>query len=118
MIVKLSEIAPGVNPGNVSDGYHTFSELYETRCALTAALLNTLHKSGVETCKSWRHSDGKPCFGGGWFVVFANIPTGQISFHYPEKDWDKFNIPERSTGYEWDGHDTKDVLERLLSFYQ
>jgi hypothetical protein len=100
--------------GKVSDGYHSFDDLYEARSVLTAALLNTLTKTGVETCKSWKHSDGEACFGGGWFIVMADLPTGQISFHYPAKDWERFNIPVLETGWVWDGHQTSDVLDRLL----
>ena len=101
----------------LSDGFHTFSELYESRCVLTAGLFNLLAKSGFETCKSWRHANGDLCFGGGWFIVMANLPTGQISFHYPEKDWSRFHLPETETGFAWDGHDTPDVHDRILSAF-
>lgn len=114
--MKIQDIAPGIDPQAVSDGYHTFGELYESRCVLTAAFFNLLAKSGVETCKSWRHADGELCFGGGWFVVYANLPTGQISFHYPEKDWERFILPETQKGFAWDGHTTSDVHDRILLF--
>ena len=109
-------IAQCPEKGALSDGFHTFDELYESRCILTAGFFNLLHRSGVETCKSWKHADGEPCFGGGWFIVMANLPTGQISFHYPEKDWERFNIPETEKGFIWDGHDTAAVHERILLF--
>jgi len=66
--------------------------------------------------KSWKHNDGELCFGGGWFVVVAVLPTGQISNHYEAKDWDLFKIPEvEKAKYEFDGHTANDVLERLKS---
>lgn len=108
-------IAQCPDKGRLSDGFHTFDELYESRCVLTAGFFNLLTKSGIETCKSWKHADGEPCFGGGCFIVMANLPTGQISFHYPAKDWGRFNIPETENGFVWDGHETPDVHERILS---
>jgi hypothetical protein len=113
----------GVDTNLVSDSYHTFGELYEARKCLNAALFNEwadyhdrdempspLH----DVHKSWRHHDGELCFGGGWFIVVAVLPTGQISYHYEAKDWDLFRIPEvEKAKYEFDGHTSADVLERL-----
>jgi len=111
----ISELSSGQKQ-QVSDGYHTFGQLYETRCALTAALFNTLHKTKTAVVsKSWRHHDQELCFGGGWFVVQAQLDTGQISFHYEERFWDFFDIPEVTDGYEWDGHTTDDVINRLFA---
>ena len=114
--------------GQVSDGYHTFDELYEFRKVYNAALFNEWAKTEVETItgtfeereikydvhKSWKHHDGEDCFGGGWFIVVAMLPTGQISNHYEAKDWDLFKIPETECAkYPFDGHTPQDVLERL-----
>lgn len=43
--------------------------------------LNSL-EGKYEVHKSYRHADGELCFGGGWFIVMANLPTGQVSNHY------------------------------------
>lgn len=49
-----------VDVGEVSDGYHTFNELYRYRMLYNAAFFNLLAGSGqVEVCKSRRHSDGE-----------------------------------------------------------
>jgi hypothetical protein len=65
--------------------------------------------------KSWKHHDGELCFGGGWFIVCAMLPTGQISNHYPIKDWDLFQIPETEKAlFKFDGHTGQDVIDRLL----
>jgi len=103
--------------GQVSDGYHTFNELYEFRKLYNAALFNEwTHKRGLNVHKSKRHSTGEDCFGGGWFIVMATLPTGQISNHYELKDWDLFKIPEFKMSDEWDGHTAQDVAERLEKF--
>jgi hypothetical protein len=117
-----------VDSNAISDGYHTFGELYEFRKVYNAALFNEWAKQkgfddGVnyhhnmpkyDVHKSWKHYDGELCFGGGWFIVVAILPTGQISNHYEAKDWDLFKIPEvEKAKYEFDGHTPSDVLNRL-----
>jgi len=100
---------------NTSDGYHTFKELYEFRKVYNAALFNewaAQHKYAVH--KSKLHSDGTEPFGGGWFIVQAHLPTGQISNHYELKDWDLFKCDEWPQADPWDGHTSKDVLDRLF----
>lgn len=88
-----------VDIGEVSDGYHTFNELYRYRMLYNAAFFNLLARNGqVEVCKSRKHSDGEKCFGSDdWFIVMAILPTGQVSNHYESKYWDLFDVPERET---------------------
>jgi hypothetical protein len=127
---------PSEAKGFLSDGYHTFTELYEFRKMYNAALFNewaekwhTLSKANpkmdldemelkhlvkYQVHKSLRHHDGELCFGGGWFIVVAVLPTGQISNHYKVEDWDLFKIPSVGKAkYEFDGHTAQNVLERL-----
>lgn len=103
------------NYDEISDGYHTFNELYEFRKIYNACLFNEWAKTeAIPVYKSKRHYTGEECFGGGWFIVVAETPFGQISNHYELKDWDLFQVPcaEKSL-VEFDGHTSKDVLERL-----
>lgn len=100
--------------GEISDGYHTFNELYYYRMLYNAAFFNLLPKEKVY--KSKRHYDGEECFGGGWFIVMANLPTGQISNHYELKDWDLFKIPEKEKADEWDGHTPQEAARRLYEY--
>jgi hypothetical protein len=101
--------------GELSDGYHTFNELYEFRKMYNAALFNEWAARGMyQVHKSKKHHDGEDCFGGGWFIVVAILPTGQISNHYELADWDLFKCKEVEKAlFEFDGHTPKDVLERL-----
>lgn len=101
----------------ISDGYHSFEELYEIRLAYNVALFNEWASTGkYDVHKSRKHYDGESCFGGGWFIVCANLPTGQISNHYEAKYWNLFNIPSTDKAkYEFDGHTTTDVVHRLIS---
>jgi hypothetical protein len=101
---------------NTSDGYHTFKELYEFRKLYNATLFNEWARQGkYQVHKSYRHGDGLLAFGGGWFVVMATLPSGQISNHYELKDWDLFVCEEREKADQWDGHTPQDVLTRLES---
>lgn len=105
--------------GSTSDGYHTFDELYAYRMAYNAALFNQWAALGLyEVHKSWKHSDGEPCFGGGWFIVVAQLPTGQISNHYKTDHWKLFRCEVRETGALYDGHTPQIALQRLLDFTQ
>ena len=103
--------------GEVSDGYHTFNDLDEFRKLYNALLFNewaVQHKYDVH--KSKKHYDGELCFGGGWFIVVAVLPTGQITNHYKMEDWDLFQIPEfPKARYEYDGHTPQDTLLRMRS---
>lgn len=92
------------------DEYHTMDELYEYRMLYNALAANLMPDKAV---KSWRHSDGEECFGGGWFVVYLNLPAGQVSNHYKAEHWDLFQIPEAEVAPEWDGHTPQVAAQRL-----
>lgn len=101
--------------GTVSDGYHTFDELYRHRALLTAVLFQQLAKQDrYDVHKALLHADGTRL--DGYFVVMAELPTGQISYHYPNNDWNRFPIPARERANSWDGHTADDVLKRLEQF--
>ena len=117
--------------GKTSDGYHTFDELYEFRLMYNAAFFNLLARSdyiekkyranadypNFDVHKSYRHSDGELCFGkDNYFVVVAQLPTGQITNHYKGEYWDLFKIPARERAAEWDGHTPQESLERMREY--
>jgi hypothetical protein len=103
--------------GSTSDGFHTFDELYRHRMLLNAALFSTWASNRFidpyDTHKSRLHSDGEAPFGGGWFIVVSQLPTGQISYHYPLEHWDLFDVPDQDRAEEWDGHTSEQAADRL-----
>lgn len=101
----------GCSVGEISDGYHTYNDLYNQRLHLFATIVNL---KPTMSWKSKKHADGELCFGGGWFVVGVNTPEGQYSYHYELKDWDLFKCEELDVAPEWDGHTSQDVA-RVLS---
>lgn len=104
------EEMPTVDVEKISDGYHTFADLYEQRLILSAALA----KNNPHAWKSKRHEDESVPFGGGWFIMGFDTDEGCYTYHYELKDWDLFQCKELDKGKPWDGHTSKDV-RRLLS---
>lgn len=105
---------PGREIGKISDGYHSFDELYEYRKLYNAILFNMWHCEGIyQVHKSKRHATGEECFGGGWFIVMATTRFGQISNHYRLDDWDLFKIKEQELADTWDGHTPEEAKHRL-----
>ncbi len=99
---------------SVSDGYHTFDELYEFRLLYHAHAVRAWLASDIPVVRSWRHHDGELCFGGGWFIVAAQLSAGQVSNHYPAAEWSLFDgVPEVERPPAWDGHSSSDVAHRL-----
>ena len=104
------------SPGELSDGYHTFNQLYHQRAVLFACIVN---QNKNKAWKSFKHSDGKYCFDsdGEWFIVGVDTPQGSYTYHYAKEYWDMFDCQELECGKEWDGHTEEDVT-RLLSLQQ
>ena len=109
-----------LNIEDVSDGYHTFKELYDYRLAYNALLFNSWSSQRkYNVYKSKKHNDGKECFGGGWFIVVALTDDGIIDNHYELKYWDLFNIPETERcPVPFDGHTPKDVSDILFKLLE
>lgn len=109
--------------GEVSDGYHTFNELYDHRIELFLALCEHVYWSTLGTkSRVWcsaKHADGTMFEG--WFVMGIDREPGrQITYHLPIRFWDRavrisallFKAPE------FDGHTPADVLKRLREIFR
>jgi hypothetical protein len=100
----------------VSDGYHTFGELYEHRRALTAVLAAAASNDGDSWRSKAHHPDDAPMFEGGYFIVGIKLPTGVITYHYQLKHWDDFAaVPELPHAPKWDGATPADTVSRCLA---
>lgn len=96
---------------DLSDGFHTFRQLYYQRMMLFATIVK---QNKDRAWKSLRHEDGELCFGGGWFIVGIDTPEGSYTYHYEDSYYGLFDCEELECGKHWDGHTEKDVT-RLLS---
>ena len=100
----------------ISDGYHTFDELYDHRITIYIALCRTLHfqvSYHGEIWRSQKHSDGSNF--DGWFILGIRKEKGkQITYHLPNERWNETDFAETlDKAPEFDGHTSADVLERI-----
>lgn len=104
----------------VSDGSHTFEELYEHRntlfIALCRALFRWVPQHGTLAPSVWRsklHNDGSMY--DGWFVMGITEELGsQMTYHLPIALWGETDFAATlDHAPKWDGHSSTDVLERL-----
>lgn len=96
--------------GEISDGSHTFNELYFHRMVLFATVCNANQSN---SWKSKQHDDGSMF--NDYFIVGITTPQGMFSYHYHVQYWGYFDVPELEFAPKWDGHTAKDVT-RLLGF--
>lgn len=107
----ICEVAGVAEIDDLSDGFHTFRQLYYQRMMLFATIVK---QNKDRAWKSLRHEDGELCFGGGWFIVGVDTPEGSYTYHYEDIFYSLFDCEELEYAKHWDGHTEKDVT-RLLS---
>lgn len=110
-----------VDKNLISDGYHTFGELYEHRIELFLTVCRLVwheeHQHGGSDEESvWKtkiHSDGTSW--DGWFLLGIGKEKGkQMTYHLPISKWKDCEFAEvLDIAPEFDGHSSADVLERL-----
>ena len=94
----------------ISDGYHTFGELYEHRHWLFISLMRAYPDL---SWASRTHSDGSSIEG--WFIAGMTLSTGQISYHMPDELWSVVEAIglHQNKQPDWDGHTAAEALDRL-----
>ena len=112
-VIVMSQVQPLLSKeipmGQVSDGYHTFDELYHHRMILFAVICNTYPHNAW---KSKLHADSTMY--DNYFIVGITTDEGDYSYHYHIDNWNYFNVRELVCAPEWDGHQPSDI-SRLLS---
>lgn len=116
------QLPEGVNKGAVSDGFHTFDELYEHRVALFCALVSAISsidaEKGALDRAGWSrcHDDGEPCFGGGWLIAWISTDDGEIRYHLPESVAEFLPAElEEARGTPWNGREETLASLRAIS---
>lgn len=103
----------------ISDGYHTFGELYEHRAALFIALMK------LQSQISWYsalHEDGEEV--PGFFIGGMQLPVGQVSYHMRVDPWwrviqsGSVRIPCYTRSPKWDGHTPQMSLDRIVQWIE
>ena len=117
------------NQADVSDGYHSFNELYKHRHALFIALLSKTADRNEDAWFSKLHRDGT--FYPGWVIAgcYVNVPIKsefddnvefdrmQIRYHLPDSYIPHLKAAgcvELDRAVEWDGSNSDDTIDRLL----
>ena len=106
---------PKSDIGDLSDGYHTFNELYRHRAVLFSVICNSVPD---KAWKSKLHDTGDMFEG--MFIAGIETPEGQATYHCDiEPYWDMFKVRELEKAPKWDGHTPADVINRIakLSAY-
>lgn len=110
-LIKTEKSNKTISTKNISDGYHTFGELYHHRAILFSVICN---QNKDVAWKSLQHDDGT-MFDGDMFIVGVETPQGQYTYHYHiEPYWNMFNVKELEYAPKWDGHQPSDIT-RLFS---
>lgn len=100
---------PDSGIGDISDGYHTFNELYHHRAVLFSVICNSMPD---KAWKSKLHDIGDMF--DGMFIVGIETPNGQATYHYDIAPyWDMFKVKEFEKAPKWDGHTPADAIKRI-----
>jgi len=95
--------------GDLSDGYHTFNELYHHRAILFSVICNS---NPQIAWKSKLHDTGDMF--DGMFIVGIETPQGQATYHYDINPyWDMFKVKELEKAQKWDGHTPEEAISRI-----
>lgn len=110
----------------VSDGSHTFEELYDHRCMLFLGLMQMAQAGSGEQYGihdvwfSVYHDDGSRF--DDYIIVGLLTDKGQCTYHVKEHPYgtilrERTNIRELANAPAWDGHDATEVLDRLSAAF-
>lgn len=94
----------GISRKNISDGYHTFGELYYHRMVLFSIICN---QNKDKAWKARQHYDGTMFDGD--FIVGISTSEGQYTYHYDLEYWDEFKVKVLDRAPEYDGHKPSDI---------
>ena len=102
-------VIPETGIGDLSDGYHTFNELYHHRAVLFSVICDSFKSLAW---KSKKHNDGTMY--NGMFIVGITTPEGDATYHYDiEPYWNMFDVKELDKAPEWDGHTPSEAIKRI-----
>lgn len=108
-----SLIDTGISVKEISDGHHTFKELYKQRIIFLSIICNCYSEI---FWKSRKHFDEEndPMFNGD-FIIGINTPEGVTTYHIKNEYWSLFDIPEIENAPKYDNYTVDDAMNRLLS---
>lgn len=112
LIKKYSEMGM-ISSKDISDGHHTFREIYKERLILFCVICNIFPELSWKTKKHF-DEENDPMYEGD-FIAGISTPEGVATYHIKLKYWDLFNIPEINRAPKYDNYTSEDVMNRILS---
>ena len=111
--IQIEKMKGNISVKQISDGYHTFEDLYKNRLILFCTLCNS---NPDISWKAKKHFDEEndPMFNGD-FIAGINTPEGIATYHFKLEFWDLFQIPEIEKAPRYDNYDNATVLKRIYS---
>lgn len=101
---------------NISDGSHTFGELYRHRAALLIALM--CQRPALSWWSTLHHDGTMLPLSDDFIIAGMQLPTGPITYHLRAEPWAQVltnsPVPFRPTAPDYDGHKSSDVEDRLV----
>jgi hypothetical protein len=117
-LIEALTKAKRVKTSKLSDGYHTFCELYDHRNCLFMLLCRMFKDNETIVWRTKYDSENR--YMKGWFILGLEytIPTSaevkQITYHLPQKFWNKCSFATIIDKSKWNGHTKEDVLKNLI----
>lgn len=110
-ILRLKQLGEKVK--DISDGNHTFSDLYLQRMYMFSVICSCYPEL---SWKSKKHFDeiNDPMFNG-CFIAGINTPLGIATYHFKLEYWDEFPIKELENAPQYDEYSPDEVLSRVKS---
>lgn len=102
-----------ISSKDISDGHHTFGELYKNRIILFCTLCNLLPNISWKSKKHFDEENDPMFFES--FIAGINTPEGIATYHIKLKYWDLFDVPELEKAPKYDNYNNEEVLKRILS---
>jgi hypothetical protein len=109
--IEITFPSTEIDSQKVSDGLHTFGELYYHRLILFSIICN---QNKNNSWKSKFHNDGTMYEG--YFIVGIDTKNGQYTYHYKLEYWNLFEVKILEKAPDYDGHKPEDIT-RLLSLF-
>lgn len=102
-----------ISSKDISDGHHTFGELYKNRIILFCTLCNLLPNISWKSKKHFDEENDPMFFDS--FIAGINTPEGITTYHIKLKYWDLFDVTELEKAPKYDNYNNEEVLKRILS---
>lgn len=110
----INHLIKEADKSKISDGHHTFGELYAHRNLLFINMCKLLKKDGtLDVWRSIKHSDGS--IDKEFFIMGVNkTPEGQVTYHLPIEMWESTMWADTlDKAPEYNGYSSSETLTRL-----